>query len=77
MEIQGINLELCDYTLFEIWITEISCEIGIMDIQSNRIWIFYPCKLGLRDGISPYLKFGLWDYTGFEIGSTGLQDGYI
>ena len=24
--------------------------------------------------ISPYLKFGLWDYTCFKIGITGLQD---
>ncbi len=24
--------------------------------------------------ISPHLKFGLWDYDGFEIGITGLQD---
>ncbi len=36
-------------------------EIGIMDLISNKIVIFYPCKLRL--GISPYLKLGLWDYT--------------
>ncbi len=37
-------------TLFEIGInTEISFEIGIMDLKSNQIGIFIPCKLGLRD----------------------------
>ncbi len=43
------NFGLCDYTLFEIWITEISFEIGLKHLKSNQIGIFHPCKLGLRD----------------------------
>ncbi len=36
------KLGLWDYTLFEIGITEISFEIGIMDVKFNQIWIFHP-----------------------------------
>ncbi len=61
MGLQGKNLGLWDYTLFEIWITEISFEIGIMDLKSNQIGIFHPCKLGLRD------------FTLFEIQIMGLH----
>ncbi len=67
------DLGLWDYTLFEIRKLEISFEIGIMDLKSDQIWIFHPCKLGLHP-ISPYLKFGLWDYTSFEIGIMALQN---
>ncbi len=42
MGLQGKNLGLCDYTLFEIVITEISFEIGIKDLKSNQIWVFPP-----------------------------------
>ncbi len=49
MELQGKELGLLDYTLFEIGITEISFEFGIMDLKSNQIGIFHPLKLGLRD----------------------------
>ncbi len=62
------NLGLWDYILFEIGITEISFEIGIMDIKSNQIGVFHPCKLGL--GV--FTLFGIrlmglhrfwnWDY---------------
>ncbi len=60
MGLQGENLGLWDYTLFEIGITEMSFEIGIMDLKSNQIGIFHLCKLGL------------WDFTLFEIGIMGL-----
>ncbi len=73
MGLQEKNLGLWDYTLFEIRITEIRYKIGIMDLKSNQIWIFHPCK-HWDYGISPYLKLGLWDYAGFEIGIMGLQD---
>ncbi len=55
------KFELWGYTLFGIGITEISFEIGVMDLKSNQIWIFHPCKLGLRD------------FTLFEIRSMGLH----
>ena len=45
LEIMGLQrkkLGLWDYTLFEIGITEISSEIGIMDLKFNQIWIFHP-----------------------------------
>ncbi len=29
-------------SMFEIQITEISFEIGIMDLKFNQIWIFHP-----------------------------------
>ena len=38
-----------------------SFEIGIMDLKSNKIGIFHPCKFGLRD------------FTQFEIRIMGLQ----
>ena len=62
---------LWDDTRFEIGITEISFEIGIMDLKSSQIWIFHPCKLGLRD--FTLLKLGLLHYASFEIEITGLQ----
>ena len=62
MGLQGTNLGLWDYTLSEIGITEISFEIGIMNLKFNQIGTSHPCKLGLRD------------FTIFEIGITGLQD---
>ncbi len=71
MGLQGENLGLWDYTLFQIGIAEISFEIGIMDHKSNQIGIFHTCKLGLRDstlfeigimGITPVLKLGLRYY---------------
>ena len=71
MGLQGKILGLWDYTLFEIGITEISFEIGIMDFKTG---FAKPTKLGFSIqvnwdyGISPYLKFRLWDYTGFEMG---------
>ena len=40
MGLQGKKLGLWDYTLFEIWITEIMFEIGIMGFQSNVKWDF-------------------------------------
>ncbi len=61
MGLQGKILGLWDYTLFEIGITEISFEIGIMDIKSNQIGIFTHVKLGLRD------------YNLLEIGIMGLR----
>ncbi len=61
MRLQGKNLGLWDYTLFEIGITEISFEIGIMDLKSNQIGIFHACKLGSRD------------HTLFKIGILGLR----
>ncbi len=61
MGLQGGKLGLWDYTLFEIGITEISFEIGIMDLKSNQIGILHPCKLGLLD------------FTLFEIGIMGLR----
>ena len=64
MELQGKNLDLMwDYTLFEIGITEISFDIGIMDPKSNKIGIVHPCKLGLQDK----------DFTLFEIWILGLR----
>ncbi len=72
MELQGTNLALWDYNLFEIGITEISFEIRIMDLKSNLICIFYPHKLAFIWNF--YLKLELYDYIGFEIGITGLQD---
>ncbi len=64
MGLQGEKLGLWDYSLFEIGITEIMFELGIMGFQSNPN----------RDyGITPLLKFGLWDYTPIEIGITGLH----
>ncbi len=42
MGLQGKILGLWDYTLFEIGITEMSFEIGIMDLKLNQIWIFHP-----------------------------------
>ncbi len=41
MGLQGKNLGLWDYTVFEIGITEISYEIGIMDLKFNQIGIFH------------------------------------
>ena len=61
MGLQGRNLGLWNYTLFEIGITEITFEIGIMDLKSNQIGIFHPCKLGL------------WDFIPFEIRIMGLH----
>ena len=61
MGFQGENVGLWDCTLFEIGITEITFEIGIMDLKSNQIRIFHTCKLGLRD------------FTLFEIGIMGLR----
>ena len=63
------KLGLWDYTLLEIGITDISFEIVIMDIKSNKKGISTHVKLGLR--ITPYSYFGLRDYTSFEIGITG------
>ncbi len=40
MGLQGKKLGLWDYTLFEIGITEIMFEIGIMGFQSNANWDF-------------------------------------
>ena len=60
MGLREKNLGLWDKTLFEIGFTEISFEIGIMDIKFNLIGIFHPCKLGL------------WDFTPIEIGIMGL-----
>ncbi len=61
MGLQGKNLGLWDYTLFEIGITEISFEIGIIELKSNQIGIFNPFKLGLRN------------FTLIEIGTMGLR----
>ncbi len=76
--ITGENLGLQDYTLFEIWITEISFEIGIMDIKSNQKGIFHPCtyivKLGLRDYTLFVIGITGLHYSSFEIRITGLQD---
>ena len=58
MGLQGEKLGLWDYTLFEIGITEISFEIGIMDIKSNQKGIFHPCKIGIM-GLHPFRN---WDY---------------
>ncbi len=40
MGLQGKKLGLWDYILFEIGITEIMFEIGIMGFQSNPNWDF-------------------------------------
>ncbi len=61
MGLQGKNLGLWDYNLFEIGITEISFEIGIIDLKSNQIQIFRPCNLGF------------WDDILFKIGIMGLR----
>ena len=42
MGLQVKILGLWVYTLFEIGITEISFEIGIMDLKFNQNWIFLP-----------------------------------
>ncbi len=41
MGLQGEKLGLWDYTLFEIGITEICFEIGIMHLKFNQMWIFH------------------------------------
>ena len=56
MGLQGESLGLLDYTLFEIGNTEISFEIGIMDLKSKKIGIFHSCLLRLRD----YTLFKIW-----------------
>ncbi len=59
MGLQRKDLGLWDYTLFEVWITEISLimvEIGIIDIEdyaSFQNWDY---------GIVTLLKLELWDY---------------
>ena len=58
------SLGFWDYTLFEIGITEIMSEFGII---RTKYWT-------IPYGITPHLKLGLWDYTPFEIGIMGLQD---
>ena len=58
MGLQGKKLGLWDYNLFEIGITDISFEIGIMDIKSNQKGIFHPCKIGIT-GLHPFRN---WDY---------------
>ena len=60
MGLQVKILGLWDYILSEIGITGISFEIWFMDLKSNQIGIFHPCKLGTRD------------FTQCEIGITGL-----
>ncbi len=65
--ITGKKMGLWDYILFEIGITETSFAIGIMGLKINQIWIFHPCIFGM-------LNFTRFDYAGFEIGITGLQD---
>ena len=63
--LQGKNLGLWDYNLFEMGITEIRSEIRILGFHT---------KSGNWDyGIAFHLKLGLPDYTPFEIGITGLH----
>ena len=44
------------------------------------LWISNPAQLGFSIHVNwdcqilPFLKLGLWDYAGFEIGITGFQD---
>ena len=68
MGLQGKKLGLWDYTLFEIWITEIMFEIGI----TPRC----PLKKTISNWdykITYHFKLGLRDYMPFEIGITGLH----
>ncbi len=71
--LQEKNLGLWDYTLFEIGITEIRSEIGIMGFHTNEDFSFF-IQGNWDYGITAHLKLGLPDYTPFEIGITGLQD---
>ena len=64
------KLGLWDYTPFEIGITEISFEIGIMDIKSNQKGIFHPCKIGIT-GLHPFRN---WDYGITLVLKSGLRD---
>ncbi len=77
MELQGRNLGLWDYTLFEIGITEISFEIGIMDLKSNQIGMFHPCKLELRDfTLFEIWIMGLHQFWNWDYGITGPPPPY-
>ncbi len=40
--ITGVKFGIMGLHPFEIGITEISSEIGIMDLKFNEIWIFHP-----------------------------------
>ncbi len=69
MGLHGKKLGLWDYTLFEIGITEISFEIGIMDLEFNQIWIFHLQYIGIM-GFHP-----IWKYYGITLVlKLGLQD---
>ncbi len=74
------KLELWDYTLFEIGITEIGLEIGIMDLKFNKFIFSIPSKLGLWDftlceiGITPVLKLGLRYYRTPPVGALLMSD---
>ena len=70
MGLQGKYLGLWDDTLFEIGITEISFEIGIMDIKSNQKVIFHPCKIDIT-GLHPFPN---WDYRITLALKLGLRD---
>ena len=70
------KLGLWDYTLFEIGITEIMSEFGIMGLHYEPIWDY---KIPEDINSIVRLKFlyvgklGLRDYTSFEIGIKGLH----
>ncbi len=62
------------YTLFEIEITEINFEIGIMDLKSNQTGIFHhPCQLGLQDLtlFEICINMGLHRFWNWGYGITG------
>ncbi len=61
MGLQGKNLGLWDYTLFEIGITEIMSEFGIrLNFFMWGNWDY---------GITPHLKLGLWNYRTPSMGA--------
>ncbi len=62
------KIGLWDYTLFGI--TEISFEIGIIDIKSIQKGIFHPCKIGIM-GLHPFRN---WDYGITLVLKSGLRD---
>ncbi len=64
MGLQGKNLGLWDYTLFEIGITEISFKLGLWIPNPTKLgfsihvnWDYRILKLGLQKSA---LKLGLW-----------------
>ena len=58
MGLQGEYLGLWDYTLFEIRITEISFEIGIMDFQIQPNWDFTDIS-PIRERAKDWIENGL------------------